>query len=90
MGKIKIIDNICKDICREIDTVHMILENSSIIIKSFCADEQDQLLDLEKAIELLKKDLKKYLKIEISDFDIWFTICSDDKFYDEVDLSKYI
>ena len=85
----KMLDNICKDICQSVDTVHMVLEKSSIIIKSFCQEDSDQLEDLEKSIILLKKDLKEYLSIEISDLDIWFTICSDDTFYDEVDLKRF-
>lgn len=85
-----LLHNICKDICQEIDTIFFTIQNCSIKIKSLCVSEKDQLEDLEKFIDLLKKDLKEWIGIELSDLDIWFTICSDDTFYEEVDLKKFV
>jgi len=86
----KMLKNICKDISQEVDTVYFYFEKASLIIKSFCQEDSDKLEDFDRFIEMLKKDLKEYLHIEISDFDIWFTIggIENDMYY-EVDLEKY-
>lgn len=85
----KMLDNICKDICQEVDTCYMKICGASIHIKSFCASEIDQLEDIEKSIEILKKDLKEYMDILLNDMDMWFTINPDGTFYEEIDLHRF-